>query len=270
MKRIRLEDNVKRFDRTLNELKGENPTDGMEAFTSVEPQRTKGKTWWLAAGAAATVVAALAMLALPAKSEAVRLQDISNAIESKQISHTVTYHLEGPEPNKQTSEAWSAGKWTRFDVNSSLGGKTWMICDGATTWHFNSINKTMIVTKSGIVFYGGNTLPELLESIKKRRSGTRVELQEKTRGGKRILELTEYNSFKANEKNYPLKTVWIANADDKLPREVLHYQATHSDDGRKVEMRLIARGRVEFPATLPKEVFDHDLPSGWKLATPKK
>lgn len=264
MKRQGLEENVNRFDRALKELKSERPTHGMER---ADLGGAKHQRPWILAGAGIAIGVVVVLASIPAKSNAVGLGQVQDAIEKTRVRHTTMYQVGPPEDGKKTTESWGQGKWTRIDINS-LGFHTWCISDTETRWTFNSAGKSLVTTKEEVREIAAGTIPSLLDLIRKQDPTRKVELAEKTRNGKRILELTDNGFFATQEgkefKRYPQKTVWIANADDKLPREIYHYQAKHSDDGRKVELRLIARGVIEYPPSLPKDLFDHSLPKGWK------
>jgi len=266
MKRQVLEENVNRFDRALKELRHEHPTHGIER---VDLGQTRRKKPWLLAGAgiAGTAVIAVVLVSIPAKSHAIGLGQVRDAIEKTSLRHTTTYRVGSPEDGKMTSESWGQGKWTRVDYYS-WNAHIWSISDDTTRWTFNSIGKSVVTSREEVHRFDSAAIPSLLDVIRKREPGNKVELVEKTRDGKHILELTDNGFFFTGDgkdvKRYPLKTVWIANADDKLPRELYHYQAKHSDDGRKIDLALIARGVIESPSSLPKGLFDHSLPKGWK------
>lgn len=269
---IQSEANVKRFNQALNELRKESPTDGIDSARALFNAHKQGskRTVWLIAGVAATAIATIVLLALPTKSEAHRLQEVREAIEAKGIRHTMTYHAGPPFEGTLSSEIWSAGKLSRMDSSPGEPSHMWSICDGATRWTFVPSQKDVFISKQKTLDFSADTLPELVRAIKQRSPDHQVTLKEKTLNGRVMLELTEdsyFLTFGKNEKphRYPLKTVYIANLQDKLPRETLHYQAKHSADGRQIQLRLVAKGKIEYPSEMPKGLFDHDIPKGWKV-----
>jgi len=273
---IQSEANVKRFNQALNELRKESPTEGIEiarTLFNAHKQRNK-RAAWLIAGVAVTAVATVALLALPTKSEAHRLQEVSEAIEAKGIRHTMIFYVGPPEDGKLSSEIWSAGKLSRMDFSPADQDHMWAICDGTTRWTFSPTGKSVFISNQKSLDFSADTLPELVRAIRQRSPNNQITLKEVNVNGKIMLELTENSFFTTQGKNekshrYPMKTVYIANFEDRLPREVLHYQAKHSDDGREIQMRLVAKGKIEYPSAMPKGLFDHQIPEGWTVVKHK-
>ncbi|MGV3619009.1 MAG: hypothetical protein ACO1SV_27090 [Fimbriimonas sp.] len=249
---------MSRFNRALDELRRERMDDGLDtarsAFGAARIVRVRNTRVLVALGAAGIAAVLTLVPRAPAVASMSLAQAVSEAAERAPRSHTRWYGIDPMKTESITMEQWHDGVRMRNDFLRLKGMEDAEIqhaFDGKRKWSRYPRRRYVSVQDSEGFGnqVGGETLPELARSL---RSGNkRIEVRTIQVDGKPMLELVnDWTWNPPGSRPNRGRTVWLADPERKLPREVRSYNM----QGQKWVQ--VGSATFDYPTEpLPEELF---------------